>query len=183
MRKLFSCVTNILFGVLVVFAVLSMISFATTKITKDPIPTVGKYKFMSVLSNSMVPIFQVYDLVIDEKTSEDKLKVGDVISFKEDSIIITHRIVSVKKDSNKTFYQTKGDANNVEDSKLVSPEDVTGKYLFRIPKGGLVLAIINGPIGMALIWVLFMFMIFKEILEEVKKKKNNKNINVMEESK
>lgn len=174
MKKVFKWIGNVLLGILVIIAIISVITLINSKRTKDPIPTIGNYKFMAVLSNSMNPTFRVYDMIIDKKVPEGELKKGDVISFKEGESIVTHRIVEVQQKDGKSLYKTKGDANNVEDERIVPYEDVVAKYVVSIPYMGLIVSQIKGPIGIGLIWLIFMYIIIKEVLEEVKSKKQQK---------
>ena len=56
------------------------------------------------------------------KKDSDKFQVNDIICFKQEDYIITHRIISI--DENKIV--TKGDANNAED-KTINEEQIIGK--------------------------------------------------------
>ncbi|MEE3343735.1 MAG: signal peptidase I [Bacilli bacterium] len=102
-----------------------------------------KYGAYVVLTGSMLPEIQVYDVVVTKKIEAKDLNEDDIITFaSSDSrfagTIITHRII--KKNYNhktKTYtFQTKGDNNNVADSALVVPENIYGKVVFKIPKLG-----------------------------------------------
>ena len=102
-----------------------------------------KYGAYVVLTGSMLPEIQVYDVVITKKQDAKDLKEGDVITFASADTrfagtIITHRIIK-KNYSAKTksfTFQTKGDNNNVADSALVTPSNIYGKVILRIPKLG-----------------------------------------------
>ena len=102
-----------------------------------------KYGAYVVLTGSMLPEIQVYDVVITKKQKAEDLKEGDVITFaSSDSrfagTIITHRIIK-KNYSSKTksyTFQTKGDNNNVADSALVTPNNIYGRVILKIPKLG-----------------------------------------------
>jgi len=93
------------------------------------------YKLLVVTSGSMSPIFEAGDLICIIRMDPDRAKVGDIVTFKSEEGILTHRIVEIKADGE---IVTKGDANKVNDSwpnnwKLGKVET---KYLFRIPKLG-----------------------------------------------
>ncbi len=107
-----------------------------------------------VLSGSMEPEFSVGDLIIfTERSSYEK---GDVVVFDDDSMIVTHRIVSITKEE----VITKGDANNAEDFPI-KPEQIKGKVLFVIPLVGYAINAIKTPSGaiflLALALLLFVF--------------------------
>ena len=101
------------------------------------------YNAYVVLTGSMLPEIQVYDVVLTKKVKADDLKVGDVITFASADTrflgtIITHRIKQKEfKSDTKTYsFQTKGDNNNVVDSAWVPEGNIYGKVILKIPKLG-----------------------------------------------
>lgn len=91
---------------------------------------------------------EVGDLIFIVKPDADKLKVGDVISFMDGGIVVTHRIIEVTtgEDGEKMFV-TKGDANNAADP-AISASAVVGVYKSRIPKLGDFAMFLQQPLGM-----------------------------------
>ncbi len=96
----------------------------------------------TIISPSMVPNINVYDVVFNVKVNDpNTLEVGDIITFvSSDSymkgMIITHRIVDKYVTNEGVQFKTKGDANVEADSSLVYEENVIGKVLFKIPQLG-----------------------------------------------
>ncbi|MBR5512985.1 MAG: signal peptidase I [Ruminococcus sp.] len=94
---------------------------------------------------------EVGDLIFISKTDADKLEVGDIISFMEEKLVITHRITAIETDEQgKRLFTTKGDANNVEDSFPVPEEQVLGIYRFRLAGVGDFAMFLQTPLGMIL---------------------------------
>lgn len=114
-----------IFLLIIVFLVSALIPFFT-----------GSEKPMIVLSGSMTPIMLPGDMVIIRSVDPNDLVVGDVIAFKDPgdkpNSFITHRIISLEEGKERIF-QTKGDANNVEDDFKVPASDVVGRLTFVIP--------------------------------------------------
>ncbi|MBI2621658.1 MAG: signal peptidase I [Candidatus Levybacteria bacterium] len=105
-------------------------------------------------------------------------KTGDVIAFRSEKnkeIIVTHRIVNVITENNKTLYRTQGDANDDPDAGLVKSENVLGKANIVIPYVGKVLAFAKSDIGFpALILFPAVLVILFEtwsIIKEIRKRK------------
>lgn len=103
-------------------------------------PTFNAYV---VLTGSMLPEIQVYDVVVTKKVDASSLEEGDVITFASAdtrflNTIITHRIIKKNYDAKtKTYsFQTKGDNNNVADNALVPQSNIYGKVILKIPKLG-----------------------------------------------
>lgn len=90
----------------------------------------------TIVSPSMKPEINVYDVVIEFRVGENKLNKGDIITFKSDLVkdyTVTHRIVDIISDTYGTHYITKGDNNTVRDPGIVDYSDIYGKVYFKIP--------------------------------------------------
>lgn len=107
----------------------------------------------TIISPSMVPNINVYDVVFNVKVDDpNELEVGDIITFvSSDSymkgMIITHRIVDKYVTNEGVQFKTKGDANVEADSSLVLEENVIGKVLFKIPQLGRVQFFLSSKSG------------------------------------
>ena len=101
------------------------------------------------MSGSAEDHIEVGDLIFTVKPNTAELKKGDIISFMEGDIAVTHRIVDVTTDANgKRSFITKGDANNTEDP-AVGEDAVFGLYKGRIPGLGDFAMFLQKPLGMA----------------------------------
>lgn len=92
---------------------------------------------------------EVGDLIFTVKPDTDKLKAGDIISFMDGNIAVTHRIIEVRAGADgKRSFVTKGDANNTEDP-AVGEDAVFGLYKGRVPGLGDFAMFLQKPLGMA----------------------------------
>lgn len=112
--------------------------------------TVGVFSYYpsAVATGSMKPGIHPGDVVIvsriEEPSDIEALKVGDVIQFKRDKLLINHRIIEIIDDKGVTCYRTKGDNNNVADQELVKAEDIKGVIVYVVPKIGLPTILFKG---------------------------------------
>ncbi len=93
------------------------------------------YKPITMLTDSMAPMFSRGDVVIYKELDEAELEKIDkdtIIMYSVGDKNIVHRVIDVKKIDGNILYQTKGDNNNVSDTMLVSPNQIKGKYVFHI---------------------------------------------------
>ena len=142
----------VVFGILLLFYVIIVIKGT---VTPEVPPSVFGVTPMVVQSGSMSgnaeDHIEVGDLIFTVSTDTDKLQTGDVISFMEDGLVITHRITAIDIDENGgKLFTTKGDANNVEDSKPVAEDQVIGIYRFRLAGVGDFAMFLQTPLGMLL---------------------------------
>lgn len=104
--------------------------------------TVGVFPIYpsAVATGSMMPMIDPGDVVLVDKITKveelENLQVGEVIQFKRDHILISHRIIEIVEEDGQKRYRTKGDNNSGEDSELVKMEDVKGTIVHVIPKIG-----------------------------------------------
>lgn len=91
-------------------------------------------------SGSMTPTINVGDAIIIDKMSEDELpnlKVGDILVFRVDQSMYTHRIIHIDVKNDQYYIYTKGDRyGNVVDDWVVRNKDVIGVVKFKIPYVG-----------------------------------------------
>ena len=94
-----------------------------------------KYKPITILSNSMSPLYEKGDVVIYKKYNMEELQeipINSIIVYKYKGIYISHRIVDKIKKNNLIYYVTKGDCNNTVDDDIVSLNQIVGVYSFHI---------------------------------------------------
>lgn len=94
-----------------------------------------------IATGSMEPMIKPGDVILVKKIVDMKginvLKVGDVIQFKRDSVLISHRIIEIISDEKEGMsFRTKGDNNSGVDIELVKPQDIKGIVVYTVPKIG-----------------------------------------------
>ena len=99
--------------------------------------TSGYFHFwaIAVASGSMSPKIKKGDVVIIEKLDGkyDKLKIGDVIAFKYEEVVVVHRLIKIMNEDGKYYFYTKGDANIKEDNFAISEDMMIGTVNHKIP--------------------------------------------------
>ena len=108
-------------------------------IRNDRFPSIFGYSYLQVDSGSMAPTIHTGDAIVIRK--DDTYASGDVITFYQDERYITHRIQ--KLEGNQLI--TKGDANNAADPRQVTYDEIYGRVIWTIPKGGIVLNALHDP--------------------------------------
>ncbi|MGI6227144.1 MAG: signal peptidase I [Peptococcales bacterium] len=93
-----------------------------------------------IATGSMEPMIKPGDVILVDKVKSleeiNLLSVGDVIQFKRDNILISHRIIQILEEDGLKFYRTKGDNNSAEDYEPVQPEQIKGVIIKVVPKIG-----------------------------------------------
>ncbi len=141
---------NRIMNIMIVFLlfIITILSIEVLKIKKDKtyVPSFMSYIPLTVLSDSMFPLFQEGDVIIVKKINYHDLKENDIITYKDEEKLITHRIVKkiklmqegekrvdvYEEGKGEDAFITKGDANAYPDGYFIPIQDVVGKYCFRL---------------------------------------------------
>ena len=171
MKKIIKIFLYICFVFLLIYNITVMIQKICNP---NQIPNFLGYKNFIILSGSMEDTLNVGDIIFTKEKSE--IKNGDIISYREEQAVITHRVIDIIEQNRKTFYKTKGDANKSIDKELVSPDEIEGIYCFKIPKIGIVIVLLQSKIGIiTFLIILFILYIFINKTNQ-KKEKNGKHL-------
>ncbi len=170
--------------------IINVILIIKTNLNKNQIADVMGYKPFIVLSGSMEKIINIGDLAITKNIDSKKIKIGDVIAFRKDNIVILHRVKEIHNDGDLLKFKTKGDNNNVADDFFVDSNLIEGVLYTKIPYLGSVLLFLSKPVGLIIIILVIIvismglyFINFRnskidiELMHEFEEFKRSKNLN------
>ena len=134
--------------------------------------------FYVVASGSMIPVLEVYDvLIVQGHEPFEDIEVGDIIVFNRPSDhnrVIVHRVASIIQEDPKTI-RTQGDANpaSIPGTDFpITEEEYIGKVAYTLPQVGYVTQLLKPPINYAIIAIVIGIMVVKQVL----KKKSEKEL-------
>lgn len=139
--KVLSVAEKVFMWILVAFIALLTVAVGWLAIDKfvrkNPVPSIFGYAQLVVITGSMESTIHEDDMIFIKKT--DDYKIGDIITFIADgeTTPTTHRIIRISGDG-ELFY-TRGDANNAEDIRPVTKDQIVGEVILK--KDGSVLAL------------------------------------------
>ncbi|MFB5632799.1 MAG: signal peptidase I [Nitrosopumilus sp.] len=132
--------------------------------------------FYVVASGSMIPVLEVYDvLIVSGHVPFDELEVGDIIVFDRPSDhnrVIVHRVASILDEDPRTI-RTKGDANpaSIPGTDFpITDEEYIGKVAYTLPQVGYVTQLLKPPINYVIIAIVIGIMIVKQFSKRKKEK-------------
>lgn len=134
------------------------------------------FSIFTVVTESMVPKYNVYDMILVKKVDTSNINVYDDIVYlgeKDDFAgkIVTHRVEKIESKDNKLYFTTKGINNDIEDP-LVEESQVMGKVEHKLIFLSFLSKVINNPYGFYfLIFVPLVVIIFLEVMSSIEEKK------------
>lgn len=175
MQKIKKVLTMLILLILIPILFVSGVILINSYIYPDKVPSFFGWKPFIVLSGSMETQISVGDIVIVKEVDTSTLKKGDIIAFRSNDIVITHRIDEIITEDGNVKYITKGDNNNVRDEGTVLPEQVEGIFICNVHRIGNLAIFIQTPIGMIVCLSIPIILII--IIGIIDSRKNTENIN------
>lgn len=142
--------------------------------------SLGGYSIYTIITESMEPEYKVYDMVISKDIDTKEIVVGDDVVYlgnKDDFAgkIVTHRVIKKESKQGKSYFHTKGIANDIEDP-LVEDNQILGKVVYKSKILSLISKIVNNPYGFYfVVFVPFAILLVMEVIDIVDERKEKKS--------
>lgn len=118
-------IVNLIIFILGIIAIISIWGFIQLDVQHKEYINIFGYSVLSTETGSMSPTIEKGDIVIIK--IGDEIKENDIITYKKENVLITHRIVKIEGDS----IIAKGDYNNTEDDPI-KKDEIIGKTVLII---------------------------------------------------
>ena len=132
-----------------------------------------------VKSGSMEPTINVDDVVVIQPVTMPEVKVDDIITYVDNDIYVTHRVVEILDDGQKL--KMKGDNNNTTDKVYVTDKNLKGLYVTHFSNAADTLYFLQSPYGIItlvgvplLIYMILSLIIYIKTPEDKKVKVEDK---------
>jgi len=138
------------------------------------------YPVLVVVSESMIPVLNVGDLIVIQGKDPQEIDGGTIIVFhspRDYHTLIVHRVVEIVRRDSQIYFRTKGDHNSAPDNWSPSPgvpaNHVVGAYSLKIPYLGYIVMVMREPVGIIFVVFMIALIILLEFLGSEKKKKKS----------
>lgn len=156
-NKALKIIGNILYYLLVIIVLLILAVVLFQRVSNNN-ASIGGIRIFNIVTESMVPEYNVGDILVSKSIDPSKVKVGDDLvylgntgSFQDK--IITHRVIAIEQDEDgKYLFHTQGIANP-EPDPVVSEDQIYGIIIYKTVILSFISKIINNLFG-------FYFLIF-----------------------
>jgi len=143
-----------LFWNIVSAVIIVILAFAISVIFRGSLFGSGKYIFgfqsYITLSDSMSPVIQKGSLLITQRVNPEAIRAGDIITYKEDSEVLTQRVVDIIDNNGAVSFVTMGDANEGVNSRHAPADNVIGRFVYAIGFAGSAMLAMRNPVIMAI---------------------------------
>lgn len=155
-NKVLKIMGSILYYMLVVLIIAVLAVVILQRVSKNSV-TIGGIRIFNIVSESMVPKYEIGDVLIAKSVDPKELNVGDDIAYQGEvgsfaDKVVTHQIIDIKEENGELKFTTKGIANEEADPEIASSQ-IYGKIIYKVKTLSLISKILNNIYG-------FYFLIF-----------------------
>ncbi len=174
MKNLLKIFWKILKWVMSIFIVLIVSVIVIQRVSNNKF-TLGGYSIFTVVTQSMIPKYQVGDMLLAKATDTSKLEVGDDVVYMGavgtfQGKIVTHQIVEIEEGSPRKFH-TKGINNTIEDP-VIDETQILGKVVMKLTILSMISKVISNQFGFFfIIFVPIVVLVFGIVMDTVNDKK------------
>lgn len=178
-NTLLKIIGKILYILLFILVILMLVIVILQRATDNSV-ALGGYRIFTVATGSMVPVYEVGDILIAKEIKPEEIKVDDDLVYKgkEGSFkdkVVTHRVLSIQEENGTYKIITKGVANTEQDPEITQ-EQVYGKVIYQVKSLSFISKMIsNIYVFYFLIFVPIAFIIFKQIKNIVESYKDDED--------
>lgn len=184
-NKALRIIGNIIYYLLVVIVVIILAVVLLQRVTNNNVSVAG-IRIFNIVTESMVPKYQVGDILVSKSINPSQIKVGDDLVYlgEVDSFqgkIVTHQVIDIEQENGQYKFHTKGIANTEEDP-VVSESQVYGIIIYKTHILSFISKIINNLYGFYfLIFVPLAILIIVKIIKIYREYKESKEEDSIDE--
>ena len=113
-------IKSIISRIITIIIILICIIIVVQKVTNNKESFFG-YRIFRVQTGSMIPKYNVGDVILVKEKDINQIKVGDDVTYHGEAssvkgLLITHRVIDIEEIDGQKAFHTKGIANNLEDT-------------------------------------------------------------------
>ena len=133
--------------------------------------SVGGIRIFTVASGSMVPEYNIGDILVSKKVDAENIDIGDNVTYMGEKgalkgLIITHKVIKKETKDNNTCYITKGVANSVADPEIIY-DQIFGKVIYKSTLLSMFGKLLNNKIIYYLVFMLVAVVISIEVISSM----------------
>lgn len=126
LKKILKLSLKILYDILIVFCVL-LILVVVWQVVTDNNESIGGYRLFRIISGSMVPEYNVDEVVVCKDTEPENIKIGDVIVYRGKTgeltnRLIMHEVIDKKVVDDHLIFHVKGIQNTTGDPDVYASQ-------------------------------------------------------------
>lgn len=133
-NKPLKIIGNIIYAIALILVILILILVLIQRISNNDV-ALGGIRIYSVVTGSMIPKYEIGDILVSMEVEPEEIKIGDDITYSSEEgasngKLITHSVVNIREEDGIYKFTTRGIANNADDPEI-SEDQVYGKVIYK----------------------------------------------------
>ena len=134
LKKVLNILFKIMYDVLICFCILLIIVVVWQRVT-DSNKSIYGYRLFRIISGSMVPEYNIDEIVVCKDIDTKTLEIGDIIVYRGrvgelNNKLVMHEIIGITEKNNELIFSVKGIQNLTGDPN-VSSSQILGKVIYK----------------------------------------------------
>ena len=135
MKKILKTTWKVLEKIITIAILFISITIVTQRVSNNENSFLG-FRIFRVETGSMIPKYQIGDVILIKEKDIDKIKVGDDVTYYGTAgtmkgKIVTHQVIEITEEEGKKIFHTKGIANLAKDP-VISGDQIDGVVLCKL---------------------------------------------------
>jgi signal peptidase len=177
-NKFLNIIYNIFKALVTIVLLLILFVIVVQRVSNNNF-AIGGIRVFTIVSGSMVPEYQVGDILISKHVPAEEIKAGDNVTYAGEKaemkgLIVTHKVEQVIKDGNEYHFITKGVANDLADPEI-NYSQIYGKVIYRTIILSAICKIMNNNIAYFTIFTIVSLLVSYQIVKAIFNKKDEDN--------
>lgn len=175
--KIFGIIITAIKIICIILLILLIMVLALQRFSKNEI-AIGGFRVFNVATGSMVPKYEVGDVLIVKEVDTNTLKKGDDITYLGNTgtfknRVVTHQIVDINDVAGVKVFTTKGIANETNDPSITG-EQIYGKVIYKCILISLLTKLMSNLTAFyIIIFVPFAILVFLQIKDFIEERKES----------
>ena len=166
---------KILYNILMLFCVVLILAVIWQRATNSDKSIFG-YKIFRIISGSMVPEYNIDEVVISKDMDVNDLKIGDIVVYRGkigdlNGKLIMHEVIDINQIDENLFFHVKGIQNNTGDPE-VADNQIVGKVIFKSEILTYIYSLATSTYSSFIIIMILVINVFVSFRHNTKKEKN-----------
>jgi signal peptidase len=175
-NKILDIIFTIIKLICVVILILLIIALAMQRFSNNE-NAIGGIRIFNVATGSMIPKYEVGDILIVKEVDTNELEVGDDITYlgKVSTFagrVVTHQIIQIEEsETGEKIFHTKGIANDTEDPEITA-DQIYGKVIYKCVVLSLLTKLMNNMAAFYIVvFIPLGILIFLQIKDRIDEKR------------
>lgn len=177
-NKVLKTIVGVIRTIVIAFILIVVTIILVQRFSNNNLSLFG-YRIYTIISESMLPKYELSDMLLAKNVTIDEVSVGDDVVYKGEKAgfkgkTVVHQVISKKKTNGKWVIITKGLANDTEDPSI-GESQIIGKVIYKSAVLSFISKLLNDLYGFYfIIFIPIAILIFIEIIRTINEKKQEK---------